>query len=115
MAIRFHMSASGQEPISADTNGRSAKGQQRSHIANSRIQIAPTVSANETVNGSVYFQSYRAMAQGWTSVAATRIDLAQAPVGRAKRPPTGTPTSQRAKRLPHLRRSLLPISRARSR
>jgi hypothetical protein len=66
-------------PLSAPEAGTeasakpSAAGQQRPHIANSRTQIAPTARVSVAARDSVYFQSYRATAQGWTLLVATEL------------------------------------------
>jgi hypothetical protein len=61
------------------------------------MHIAPTARVM-AARDSVYFQSFRAMAQGWTSVPSTRIDLDQAPVGRSADPaPADLPVKQPTK------------------
>ena len=62
------------------------------------MHIAPTARVSVAARDSVYFQSFRAMAQGWTSVPSTRIDLDQAPVGRSADPaPADLPVKQPTK------------------
>ena len=68
-------------------------GKQRPHIANSRMQIAPTARVSVAARDSVYFQSHRAMAQEWTLVVATELIWIKHGVGGRRMAVGGWPSS----------------------